>query len=372
MSVMLHVSRIGRRFRALLATIKVEVGKLREPKSTVTILGIIWMLGAITVFGIDMTSAILVFIILAVLTIVVYATRKTSAPGPSLEDVEPIWNASAIEEATRSLSAVYSRYRHSALISRIVFDSTRKGRTESEVSIYIVASMLYLYFVSFYTRINPPHPEKSLDIVGVFLTTYGILVVLAMVGAYFAFLKTFSDYYARRKVRGFNSKLRRQLEYVYEYVLSKEKLPQDGATGELSVAASAKTDLDKMIRDTTRLDEVVSVAGLQATFSRLVVLIGGISGLLSVFPIVAGYVGGLELRFWMYGTFAGFFLAYVTVVLVAAPINRARRLLRWTGTDTSISELEERLDNLMTACLGEEPRSILSKHLHVWPPKGRT
>jgi uncharacterized membrane protein len=319
-----------------------------------------------------MASTILVIIILAVLTIVVYATRKPSAPAPSLEDVEPVWNASAIEEATKSLSAVYNRYRHSATLSRIVFESTRKGRTESEVSVYIVATMLYVYFVSFYIRINPPHPEKSLDLLGVFLTTYGVLVVLAMVGAYFAFMKTFSDYYARRMVRGFNSKLRLQLKYVYEYVLSKEKLRRDGATDELLVAPLAKADLDKMIRDTATLDEVVPVASLQATLSRMVVLIGGISGLLSIIPLVAAYVGRPELRYWVYATLAGFFLTYVIAVLVVLPIRRARRLLRWTGMDTSISELEEHLDNLMTACLGEEPISILSKHLHVWQPKART
>jgi len=81
---------------------------------------------------------------------------------------------------------------------------------ESEVSVIIVASMLYVYFVSFYTRMNPPHPEKSLDLLGVFLTTYGVVVFLAMIGGYFAFLKTFSDYYGRRMVRGLERMSRRR------------------------------------------------------------------------------------------------------------------------------------------------------------------
>lgn len=372
MSVISHVSRIGRHLHALLVTIKAEVGKLREPKSTVAILGIIWMFGGVAVLGLDIRSAVLVFTVLAELTIVVYAIRKPSAPAPSLEDVKPIWNASTIQEATKNLSNAYDQYRHDAALSRIVLDCAKRGRAKSEASTYIVASTAYIYFVSYYIRVNPPHPERSLDLVAVFLTTYGLGVVLAMIGAYFAFLKMFSDFYARRMIRGFNSKFRLQLKYVHEYIRSKEKLPQDAATDELLVSASAKAELDRIIRDTARLDEVVPVAGLQATFSRLVVLIGGISGLLSIVPIVAGYVGGLELRFWMYAMLAGFFLAYVILVLVAAPITRARRLLRWTGVDTAISELKERLDNLMTASLGEKPRSILSEYLHVWPPKGQT
>jgi hypothetical protein len=353
-------------------TIKAEVGKLREPKSTVAILSIIWMFGGVAVLSLDIPSAVLVFTVLAALTIVVCAIRKQPEPSPSLEEVKPIWNASAIQEATENLSNAYDQYRHDAALSRIVLDCAKRGRAKSEASMYIVASVAYIYFVSYYIRVNPPHPERSLDLVAVFLTTYGLGVVLAMIGAYFAFLKMFSDFYARRMVRGFNNTLRLQLKYVHEYIRSKEKLPQDGATDELLVSASAKAELDRIIRDTARLDEVVPVAGLGTTLSRLVVLIGGVSGLLSLIPLVAGYVGGLELRFWMYATLAGTFLAYIIMVLVAAPIARARRLLRWTGTDSAISELKEHLDNLMTACLGENPRSILSEHLYVWPSKEQT
>jgi hypothetical protein len=365
-------SRMARRFHALLASMKAQVEKLRDPESTIAILCTIWMLGALAVIGLDISSVILVFTLIAVLTIVVCAIRKRPEPSPRLEEVKPIWNASVIEEATKTLSDAYNRYTHNVALSRIALESSKKGRAESEVSVYIVASTLYIYFVSMYIRINPPHPEESLDLVAVFLTTYGIVVVLAMIAAYFAFLKTFGDFYARWVVRGFNSKLRLQLKYVHQYVLSKEKLPPDGETDRVLISAFAKDELDRMIRETTRLDEVVPVVGLQATFSRLVVVIGGISGLLSLIPFVAGYFGKLELRFWMYAVLAGFFVAYVIAVLVAAPITRSRRLLRWTGTDTTISELRERLDNLMTACLGEKPTSILSKYLHVWPPRDRT
>jgi hypothetical protein len=338
----------------------------------VAILCIIWMFGALAVIGLDTGPAVLAFTVLAGITIVVYAIRKPSAPAPRLEDVKPIWSASTIEEATKNLSGAYNRYRHDAALSRIVLESAKRGRAESEVSVIIVVSVLCVYFVSFYTRMNPPHPEKSLDLLGVSLTTYGFVVVLAMIGGYFVFLKTFSDFYARRKVRGFNNMLRLQLKCVYEYVLSKEELCQDLASDGLSISASTKAELDRMIRDTARLNEVAPAADLRAMLSRLIILIGGVSGLLSSIPLVAGYFGGLDLRFWVYAMLAGFSLAYVIMVLVAAPITRARRLLEWTGTNSAISELKERLDDLMTACLGEEPRSILSKHLHVWPPKGRT
>lgn len=353
------VPSVSATIRRALGRLKSRVGKLQRPP-LIAIIACLWFIAPFAVGYLQSVVAISVIVSLSAITIGAYLLRKRDRP-LTLWNAKPVFDINAVENATFDLSAAYDRYRDRLSLSRMTFEIANLGRIERESIIYIIAMLLYVCGLFYYVRITPHHPELGLDYVAIFLTTFGVLVPLGTLAAYFFFLRRFSDVYARFTLQRFNESVHRRIMYVVECIASRERLYQKTRQSKELLKAGAKAELGRIVDDLAVLNKSLLEPGFRVRIATIVALMGIVSGMFPLFGLVAQYVAGLELQTRLYLILVGMYSILAFFPLIIVPVSRARNLLEWNGVDTSVQELDERASRLMTACLGEESKSVLRR-----------
>jgi hypothetical protein len=340
-----------------LTRIKERVAKLR--RNVLPILLYAWILAPFTFMFLDLRSLAILFSGLLLLTAVAYSDKKRGSPSLRLWDIQPRPNVKSFELAAKDMLASYKRYKRKLALSGMTFEFANMGYKVVEYATYVIVLIVYLSGTFYYIRINPPHPPK-IDAFGLFLATYGIAVFAATTAGYFFILKTASSFFARWKLRRFNTLITRRIRYAYECME-----PNEFQAGQRSRSVTlAEKRLRLVISGLQELDDLfkgVNVRlGAAATF-----LVGSITSLWFVSSYLEQYVGALSSQ-WRFFSDLVIFYSFMWLVYLIFFVNaRMQILLKWSGADASMDEIEKTANRLMAACLGKKQSLVLQEHLHV-------
>jgi hypothetical protein len=310
----------------------------------------------------DVRSLAIVVLALGGITLITLVAHIRSSHQPTLWESELIPDSRSIPRLTKRLCVAFETYRENFGLSRLVLEMANESRIESEFMVYILVMIAYVYVLMYYIRINPPHPEVSIDVVGVFLSTFGVVVVLGIVATYLYFFRAFSDYYARWHLRQENNFARRRIKYLLESLDS-------GRSRSKTPVIRAKAELHGVITRLNELDELLLGTNAKIRLTTILGLVGSVSALLQLLAFITGNLIRLNVfsQWYMFLIVSYSFAALM--LLFTLPVVRARHLLKWCQMDDAASELRNSVKELGVAYLGKTRTDLLIRNFHLsWKP----
>jgi hypothetical protein len=309
----------------------------------------------------DKNSLALIVIVLTTITLIAYLAHVRSHHTKKLWELDLAPDAGNVQRSMEQLSVAFAAYKERFGLSRLVLEIANDGRIESESFVYLIVSIAYVCILAYYIRVNPPHPQLSIDWIAAFLSTFGIVVVLGIVGAYFYFFRAFSDYQARSRLRKENGFVRRRIKYVLQSL-------ESGKVQSTKELRAIRGELQKTTAELDLLDELLGT-NVKIRLSTIVGVVGSVCALLQLLALITSSVIGLSLFSTWYVPLAISYSIAALTLLFSLPTIRSRHLLEWCQMEPAISQLRESVKQVSIDYVGKEQSDLLRKNFHLtWKP----
>jgi hypothetical protein len=234
-------------------------------------------------------------------------------------------------------------------------------RTKTEEQIMQICIFSYIFGLLIFAR-NLPTGNEVYRWIGIFLTTFGIVVFFSLCLLYFKFIKAASEFFVRHHISGFAKKNRNDARNMLALLgayqnpnahLNEEAVKQVSA--ELSKFDEHLAEIENSLKGHKR-SITISMAPLLGYIASLITFLyniypqfqNGSFQTLSIYGVII-----------MYAAFGSLFVFYFI------PLSRMRNLLTGFKVIQNEEKITEDIRNMMRSSLGEELSEVASESLHV-------
>jgi hypothetical protein len=285
-------------------------------------------------------------------------SRKTLT---SLKNTEIQPDFEALQKYSNQLEKSSENYFYKVKVIMLLLDFERDVSTKTEGQIMLICMFSYIFGLFIFVRNFPANNEVYKGL-GIFLTTFGIVVVSGLFLLYFRFIKRASEFFVRHHISGFVKKncnhARNMLAMMDAYQNPNAHLNEEAAkrvSAELSKFSKRLTEIEDSLKGHKR-SITISLASISGYIASLITFLYNIypqfqNGSLQTLSIYGFIIS--------YAVFGSIFVFYIT------PLSRMRNLL----TGFKVIENEEKIRgdirNMMSSSLGKEISEVALESLHV-------
>jgi hypothetical protein len=141
-------------------------------------------------------------------------SRKSLA---NLKNAEILPDLEALLKSSKQLGQTSKDYLYRVKTVMLTLDFEKDIQTKTEGQITIICMFSYIFGLFIFIR-NFPTENEILKWIGMFLTTFGLVVVMGLFLLYFKFIKRASEFFVRHHISGFVKKSRRNNKNVIDMI----------------------------------------------------------------------------------------------------------------------------------------------------------
>jgi uncharacterized FlaG/YvyC family protein len=301
------------------------------------------------------------FIIALGLTLILYRQiAESEKPLPYLGDVKKEPNIDKLTESTNTLEEKYDVFKHKVNSFLLTSELGKDVNTGSEGKIGIILLFAFMGFMFLFVKYVPRENELFRGI-GMFLSTFGIIVFLVSVAVYFKTVKELSDYIFRYRMKKAVSRRRKNMQHSLEFLKSYRKLNTIESADELIKDTEKK--LIALESDMSQLESFV-----QSSKTSLKISIVPITGFV-VSIITTQYDSIIKVEVGNWQSLAplatsAIFLGFILISLFyLIPLTRERNLCRGFNMEKTEEDFTQATHELISSLLGEEVTEVVKDSL---------
>lgn len=243
----------------------------------------------------------------------------------------------------------------------LLLDFEKDLRTKIEGQITLICAFSYMFGLLVFIR-NFPTGNEVYRWIGIFLTTFGIVVFLSLCLLYFKFIKVASEFFVRHHISGFAKKNRNHVRNMLTLLgayqnpnlhLNEEAVKQ--VLAELSKFDEGLAEIENSLKGYKR-SITISIASLSGYIASLITF------LYNLYP---QFQNGSLQTLSIYGIIIAYPAMGSVFVFYLTPLLRMRNLLTGFKVIENEEKMTEDVRNTMSSLLGKELSEVASESLHV-------
>ena len=347
-----------------LFAIKEHLKKIRSYLRYENLILFLWFVFFFSLLYVD--DLYLIFIgltITIVLTAILYnQIRKSQKPLPRLRDTEIKPNFEELTDSSNRLEKNYRIFKFKVHSTLLTSDFGKEVETSSEYKLRIVLIFSYIFglfvFIKFFSNEN-----EFFRGLGIFLTTFGVMIFLGSALAYLKSVKALSDFLTRRHLRQFIGKNLNQITNSIAFIESYQCLANQQRE---KVPEEIQKKLKDLHSDLTELKDSIKNPRIpRIPLATSIVALLGLT-LPYVKPIYEAYlnfeVGNLQ-ALLPYVAIFGYIALIFLILFITIPQARENNLLRGFNLQKSEEDFTQAIDDLIKSLLGKDISEIVLNSL---------
>jgi len=308
------------------------------------------------------TSVVLWSFVPLVLSMLFYSkTKKSRKSLVSLKDNEIHPDLEALKECSNQLEGGCQDFLCKVKAIVLLLDFEKDLRTKTEGQITLICAFSYMFGLLVFIR-NVPTGNEVYRWIGIFLTTFGIIVFLGLCLLYFKFIKVASEFFVRHHISGFAKKnrnhARNMLALLGAYQNPNARLDEEAVrqvSAKLSKFDEGLTEIENSLKGHRR-SITISVASLLGYVTSLITF------LYSIYP---QFQNGSFQILAIYGIVIAYAAMGSLFVFYFIPVFRMRNLFAGFKLIENEEKITEDIRHMMSSSLGKELSEVALESLHV-------
>jgi hypothetical protein len=342
--------------------IKQIIKKLRTYFGYGYLVAYVWIGFAIFALIENDTGVILWAFVPLILSMFFYSkTTKSRKTLTSLKNAEIQPDFEALQKCSNQLEKSSEDYFHRIKVIMLILDFERGISTKTEGQIMLICMFSYIFGLFIYVR-NFPATNEVYKGLGIFLTTFGIVVVSGLFLLYFRFIKRASEFFVRYHISGF---VKKNCNHARNMLAVLDVYQNPDAHLNEEAAKSVSTGLSKFNKRLTEIEDSLKGHKRSITIS-LASILGYIASLITfLYNIYPQFQSGSLQMLSIYGFIILYAVLGSIFVFYFAPLSRMRNLLTSFKVIQNEEKMTSDIRNMMSSSLGREISEVALESLHI-------